>query len=78
MIAVVVDGRNTQAEGMTINEVTLLMQALGCREAMNLDGGGSSTAWVENLGVVNFPSDNKIFDHEGERGVANVITFTQG
>ena len=77
LIAAVVDGRNNQAEGMTIHEVATLMQALGCKEAMNLDGGGSSTAWVENLGVVNYPSDNKIFDHEGERGVANVITFTQ-
>ena len=77
LIAVVVDGRNAQAHGMTTEELGVLMHALGCKEAMNLDGGGSSTAWVKNRGVVNYPSDNKEFDHEGERAVANVITFTQ-
>ena len=77
LIAVVVDGRNSLAHGMNINELAIFMKALGCKDAMNLDGGGSSTAWVENSGVVNFPSDNKKFDNEGERGVANVITFTQ-
>lgn len=76
LIAVVVDGRHTEAHGMTTTELSELMNALGCKEAMNLDGGGSSTAWVKNRGVVNYPTDNKKFDHEGERGVATVITFT--
>ena len=76
LIAVVVDGRNAEAYGMSTEELAIVMRALGCIDAMNLDGGGSSTAWVKNLGVVNYPSDNKIFDHKGERGVANVITFT--
>ena len=52
------------------------MQALGAVDAMNFDGGGSSTAWINTHGIVNYPSDNKKFDHEGERGVATVITFT--
>lgn len=76
LIAIVVDGRNAEAYGMSTEELAIVMKALGCNDAMNLDGGGSSTAWVKNFGVVNYPSDNKIFDHEGERGVANVITFT--
>lgn len=76
LFAVVVDGRNSEAYGMTTEELAIVMQALGCVDAMNLDGGGSSTAWVKSLGVVNYPSDNKKFDHEGERGVATVITFT--
>lgn len=75
LISVVVDGRNSQAHGMSIGELTELMKALGCVEAMNLDGGGSSTAWVKDHGVVNYPSDNKLFDHQGERAVANALCF---
>lgn len=71
LIAVVVDGRQTQAHGMTMKELSILMDALGCKEALNLDGGGSSTAWLRNRGVINYPSDKN-----GERGVATVITFT--
>ena len=77
LIAVVVDGRSSEAYGMSIPELAMLMQALGCTVAMNLDGGGSSTAWVRGEGVVNFPSDNKKFDHEGERSVANCVVFVE-
>lgn len=76
ILAVVVDGRASEAHGASMKELAIIMKALGCRDAMNLDGGGSSTAWVRNYGVVNYPSDNKKFDHEGERGVATVITFS--
>ncbi|MDR2802272.1 MAG: phosphodiester glycosidase family protein [Prevotellaceae bacterium] len=76
VLLVVVDGRNVHAAGMSIAELYVLSKALGCRDAMNFDGGGSSTMYVrgenEN-GVVNFPSDNKLFDHRGERPVANII-----
>ncbi|MBX6379374.1 MAG: phosphodiester glycosidase family protein [Thermoflavifilum aggregans] len=75
LIAVVVDGRFSQSAGMTTKELAEVMQALGCQTAMNLDGGGSSTAWVKDRGVVNYPSDNKQFDHGGERAVATVIAF---
>ncbi len=75
IIAVVVDGRNAKSQGMNINELSLLMKSLGCTAALNLDGGGSSTMWINKKGIVNHPSDNKLFDHEGERAVANVIIF---
>lgn len=77
LIAVVVDGRSAQSNGMTIHELSVVMKALGCVDAMNLDGGGSSTMWVKNRGVVNHPSDNGKFDQEGERGVATVISFIE-
>lgn len=77
LIAVVVDGRFSEAHGMTTEELATVMHALGCVEAMNLDGGGSSTAWLRNRGVVNYPCDNKKFDHAGERGVATVIAFVE-
>lgn len=75
LIAVVVDGRNANAYGASIEELSIIMKALGCVDAMNLDGGGSSTAWVKGHGVINYPSDNKKFDHQGERAVANAICF---
>lgn len=77
LICLVVDGRSPNSYGMSIAELTEIMLALGCIQAMNLDGGGSSTAWVKEYGVVNHPSDNKQFDHEGERGVANAIVIQQ-
>lgn len=76
VIMVVVDGRSSQSHGLSTMDLSSLMYALGCVEAMNLDGGGSSTAWVRDKGVVNFPTDNGNFDHEGERGVATVITVS--
>lgn len=78
LIAVIVDGRSSQAHGMSIEELARLMYMLGCTKAMNLDGGGSSTAWVYDHpfnGIVNFPSDNKVFDRKGERDVGNAIVF---
>lgn len=73
---IVVDGRaEGNAEGMSIEEITKLSRWLGLTDAMNLDGGGSSTLWSRELGVVNHPCDNKRFDHEGERKVLNTIIF---
>ncbi|WP_417361594.1 phosphodiester glycosidase family protein [Galbibacter sp.] len=75
LIAVVVDGRNANAHGASIQELSIIMEALGCTDAMNLDGGGSSAAWVKGQGIVNYPSDNKKWDHLGERAVANALCF---
>ena len=69
-----VDGRfEGKAHGMTMAEVGLLIKFLGAEYALNLDGGGSSTLWTRRLGVLNHPTDNKRFDHEGERAVPNGI-----
>ncbi|MGH2623464.1 MAG: phosphodiester glycosidase family protein, partial [Sphingobacterium sp.] len=75
MIVVVVDGRSSQSQGLSIPQLSSLMKALGCVSAINYDGGGSSTAWVTGEGVTNYPSDNGKFDHEGERAVATVFTI---
>jgi len=76
IILLTVDGRQENSAGMSLHELTKLMRWLGCTSAINLDGGGSTTLWVANFtgnGVVNFPSDNKKWDHDGSRKVANVI-----
>ncbi len=77
LILLTVDGRSAQAAGMSIPELAQLMKMLGCQEALNLDGGGSTTLWTQAQGVVNFPTDNKKYDHQGERGVANCIIFQE-
>lgn len=79
LLLVAVDGRNKNASGMSLFSLTTLLETLGARDAMNLDGGGSTTLYVKGQtenGVVNYPSDNKKFDHEGERKVANAIVVT--
>ena len=73
LLLVTVDGRSPQSAGLTVPELALLMQALGCETALNLDGGGSTTMWVQGDGVVNHPSDNGAFDAAGERAVANAV-----
>ena len=71
---VVVDGRSKgNAEGLTIAELIALCRWMGMHEAINLDGGGSSALWSKKQGVINYPSDNKKFDHEGERKVSSTI-----
>ncbi len=75
-LLITVDGRHKKAEGMSLQELTDLTQMLGCRNAINLDGGGSTTMYIKEAtksGVVNRPSDNGKFDHEGERACANVL-----
>lgn len=70
----VVDGRFPgQGEGMTISDLQTLCQYFGLYEAMNFDGGGSSTLWTKEYGVINYPCDNKVFDHKGERKVPNAL-----
>jgi exopolysaccharide biosynthesis protein len=73
LILVTVDGRQPQKSvGMTIEELAKLMLELGCREALNLDGGGSTTMVIKNR-IVNSPSDQI-----GERPVSDaLLVFTR-
>lgn len=71
---ITVDGRSNESVGMSLTALAKLAKLLECQDAINLDGGGSTTLWVKGPGIINMPSDNKKFDHEGERPVSNVIT----
>ncbi|MFQ5750391.1 MAG: phosphodiester glycosidase family protein [bacterium] len=55
LIVMVVDGRQDRSRGVTLEELAILMRDLGVVEAMNLDGGGSSTLVVNNT-LVNRPT----------------------
>ncbi|MEA2076958.1 MAG: phosphodiester glycosidase family protein [Candidatus Marinimicrobia bacterium] len=79
LLLITVDGRHAEAAGMTMWELQIYMDKLGCRDALNFDGGGSTTMYIKGKtpnGVVNYPSDNGKYDHEGERSVANALVVT--
>lgn len=73
VLLLVVDGRSSSSRGYTMVELANLMIDLGADEAVNLDGGGSSTM-VGRRGtrtrVLNRPSDGFL------RSVANAIEVT--
>ena len=59
----VVDGRSSNSNGMTMTELGWFMSYIGAYNAVNLDGGGSSTIVAKNLQnggaqeLINTPSD---------------------
>lgn len=53
-IMVAVDGREGASVGLTLKELAWFMKSIGCINAMNLDGGGSTVMYV-NGRVVNMP-----------------------
>jgi hypothetical protein len=71
LYVVAVDGRQQTSVGMTLEELADAMISLGAYEAMNLDGGGSTTLVVRDS-IVNKPSDAN-----GERPVGNVVAITR-
>jgi hypothetical protein len=61
------DGRQPgYSAGMSLPELAQAMLDLGCTDALNLDGGGSTTLWARGS-LVNRPSDGR------ERPVANAL-----
>ena len=73
VLLLVVDGRQSFSRGYTKVETARMMRDLGAEDALNLDGGGSSTMVARRtsgrLGVLNSPSDGY------QRPVANGLSF---
>jgi hypothetical protein len=69
LIFVAIDGRQKMSVGATLQEAAEILKSMGCRDALNLDGGGSTCMNVFGL-KMNRPSDKT-----GERPVANGIVF---
>ena len=65
MVWCIVDGRSNTSDGSTYPEGADIMTYLGCYDALNVDGGGSSGMYIEPFGIVNTPSDGS------ERAVSN-------
>ena len=68
---VTVDGRSESSSGMSLAELASLMQSLGAFQALNLDGGGSTTLVLRGR-LANHPSDSA-----GERAVGNALLVEQ-
>ncbi|MCX5749824.1 MAG: phosphodiester glycosidase family protein [Candidatus Saganbacteria bacterium] len=70
LIFVVVEGKQSRylrrKRGVTYSELADTMKQLGCSDAIGLDGGGSSTMFVNDV-VVNLPSSGY------QQGVSNAI-----
>jgi hypothetical protein len=66
-----VDGRSESSGGMTLGELADMMRKLGAWQAMNFDGGGSTTMVIDGV-LVNKPSDK-----EGERAVGNALIIVK-
>jgi hypothetical protein len=62
LFVVVEQNAFTGNPGMTIPELAVFMEKMGCEYALNLDGGGSSTLYINN-NVVNHPIGDKDEDY---------------
>ena len=70
-LMITVDGRQPGVSvGMNLQELAEYLLSIGATDAMNLDGGGSTTMFLDGK-VVNTPSDK-----EGERKVSDAIVVT--
>ncbi|MDQ4121609.1 MAG: phosphodiester glycosidase family protein [Acidobacteriota bacterium] len=69
-LLVTVDGRSDVSAGMNLQELAEMLLEMGATDAMNLDGGGSTTMFLDGK-IVNKPSDK-----EGERPVSDAILVT--
>lgn len=70
LIIVTVDGRESSSIGMTLTELANFMKSLGCYNAMNLDGGGSTVLYI-NGRVVNHPQV------QGGIALSNALTLNK-
>jgi exopolysaccharide biosynthesis protein len=66
-LMITVDGRSEASAGIGLEDLARLLLEFGAVDAMNLDGGGSTTMFLDGK-IVNRPSDK-----EGERRVSDAI-----
>lgn len=69
-VMVVADGRTTESAGLSLYELAEFMQSLGCTQAYNLDGGGSSTMVFGGEVINNPTTDGNTIK---ERAVSDIV-----
>jgi hypothetical protein len=74
LLAVAVDGRARVDAGITLEELAELLVALGARDALNLDGGGSTTL-IAGGRLRNHPRADPGVPEPGGRPVATALVF---
>lgn len=67
---VVAEGRLNDATGFSLANLVSLAEDFNMTDAINLDGGGSSTLWVVGSGIINRTPDGSV------RKVPNIIIAT--
>ena len=73
-MAVACDGRSRRDAGLTLLELAKLMLGLGCEQALNLDGGGS-TALVSGGVLQNLPRRDFEEPEPGGRPISTALEF---
>ena len=69
-VMVVSDGRTSESAGLSLLQLAEIMDQLGCEQAYNLDGGGSTTMYF-NGEVINNPTSNG--KRSKERSVSDIV-----
>ncbi len=67
LVFAAVDGGTTISTGVSYFEGADLMAALGCYDALDFDGGGSTALYLSHIGIANKPRDGQ------ERAVGNAL-----
>lgn len=75
MYLATVDGRQVDSRGMTLAELGRFMRGVGADDALNLDGGGSSTLLARQPGLTGVEVENSPSDGV-ERAVPNGLALT--
>jgi hypothetical protein len=79
LILAVIDGRQAPySDGTTLRETAEIMLALGARDAINLDGGGSSALVYRDPHTRTLRVANKPSDAIGERAVGDALGIVKG
>jgi hypothetical protein len=74
LIALACDGRSDDDAGLTLDELGSAMIELGAREALNLDGGGSTSLVCGGI-LRNIPREEHGVELEGGRPIATALVF---
>lgn len=79
VIMLVVDGRRSNySVGANYNFLATILQAFGATDAINLDGGGSSTFLVKNSAASKgFETRNRPTDNTGDRAIPNGLAVVR-
>lgn len=75
LVAVACDGRADEEAGLTMTELAETMAALGCEDAINLDGGGSASLVVDGR-LVNTPREEHGRELHGGRAIATALRIS--
>jgi hypothetical protein len=75
VVLYVVDGRQSHSRGLSLEDLAKHMIALGCVDAFNLDGGGSSALYARFPGIDTSPVIKNSPSDASQRKVTNGLIF---